>query len=97
MRDRDGNSLNIGDTVAFAGPFGNQVCVGKISAITGRADRVARYYGTHTSDGDKYAFWATVNLFTECVNSGKTVRKVGEAERVLLIKKAEQANEKMGS
>ena len=85
MRDCNNNIIDLGDLVAFAGPFGNQLCVGEVTAIKPRNDaysQYARMRGQYNMDN-----WLTVKLYRTCINSGKSVRRVGEEEKVMILKK----------
>lgn len=97
MLDRNNNKIEVGDTIAFCGPHGNEMCVGEVSAIKPRRDWTGRYYGERGSE--RFAYWVHADLITPCQNTGRTSRKVGDTINILILKKREEvkASERLDS
>lgn len=85
MRDYEGRKIEIGDTVAFSGPCGTYMCVGKVRRISARNDRIARYWRGRGDTG--FDHWATVVLEHPDRASDKGERKVGVEMNVAILEK----------
>jgi hypothetical protein len=73
MLDYNQNLIEIGDTVAFPGPYGSMLCVGTVVRIWER-----------TQYGSKYDCWGTITRYA----NGEVPENIGDNDNIVIVSKA---------